>query len=197
MQTLYIVLAIVAVIGLFLVTIYNALVVLKNKANEAWADIDTQLKRRWDLIPNMVETVKGYAKHESSVFEKVTKARSEAMQAKTPDEKARRENMLSDTLKSLFAVAENYPELQASQNFMDLQATFREIEEKIQMSRRYYNGTVRDFNTKLEVFPNNLVAGMLGFKKREFFEIEEAQRENVKVSFSKDQKEQKEEKSKK
>lgn len=184
MEILYIVLAVVVVVGLFLITIYNSLVILKNKVNEAWADIDTQLKRRWDLIPNMVETVKGYAKHEESVFEKVTKARSEAMQAKTPDEKARAENMLTDTLKSLFAVAENYPDLKANQNFMDLQATLREVEDKIQMSRRYYNGTVREFNTKLQVFPNNLVAGMLGFKKREFFEIGEEERKNVKVSFT-------------
>lgn len=188
MEILYIVLAIAVILGLFLITVYNSLVILKNKVEEAWADIDTQLKRRWDLIPNMVETVKGYAKHEAGVFEQVTKARSQAMQAKTPDEKARAENMLTDTLKSLFAVAENYPDLKANQNFMDLQATLREIENKIQMSRRYYNGTVREFNTKLQIFPNNLVAGMLGFKKREFFEIEEEQRENVKVSFSKEEK---------
>jgi LemA protein len=188
MEILYIVLAIAVILGLFLITVYNSLVILKNKVEEAWADIDTQLKRRWDLIPNMVETVKGYAKHEAGVFEQVTKARSQAMQAKTPDEKARAENMLTDTLKSLFAVAENYPDLKANQNFMDLQATLREIENKIQMSRRYYNGTVREFNTKLQIFPNNLVAGMLGFKKREFFEIEEEQRENVKVNFSKEEK---------
>lgn len=184
MDILYVVLAIIVIVALFLITIYNSLVILKNKVNEAWADIDTQLKRRWDLIPNMVETIRGYTKHEKSVFENVTKARSQAMQAKKPDAKARAENMLTDTLKSLFAVAENYPELKANQNFMDLQATLREIEDKIQMSRRYYNGTVREFNTKLEVFPNNLVAGMLGFTKREFFEIGEEERKNVKVDFT-------------
>lgn len=184
MDILYVVLAIIVIVALFLITIYNSLVILKNKVNEAWADIDTQLKRRWDLIPNMVETIRGYTKHEKSVFENVTKARSQAMQAKNPDAKARAENMLTDTLKSLFAVAENYPELKANQNFMDLQATLREIEDKIQMSRRYYNGTVREFNTKLEVFPNNLVAGMLGFTKREFFEIGEEERKNVKVDFT-------------
>lgn len=184
MEVLYVLIAIAVVVGLFAMSIYNSLIVLRNKVDEGWSDIDTQLKRRWDLIPNMVETVKGYAKHEKGVFEEVTKARSRAMQAKTPDEHAKAENMLSSTLKSLFAVAENYPELKANQNFMDLQATLREVEEHIQMSRRYYNGTVRDFNTKLQVFPNNIVAGMLGFKKREYFEIEDEERKNVKVSFS-------------
>ena len=184
MTALYVILAIVAVLVLFAIAVYNSLIVLRNKVDEGWSDIDTQLKRRYDLIPNMVETVKGYAKHESSTFEEVTKARNMAMQANTPEEKAKAENMLSSTLKSLFAVAENYPELKANRNFLDLQATLKEVEEHIQMSRRYYNGTVRDFNTKLQVFPNNIVAGMLGFKKREFFEIEEGERQNVKVSFS-------------
>ncbi len=189
MTALYVILAVVAIIALFAITVYNSLIVLKNKVDEGWADIDTQLKRRYDLIPNMVETVKGYAKHESSTFEKVTQARNMAMQANTPEEKAKAENMLTSTLKSLFAVAENYPELKANQNFMDLQATLREIEEHIQMSRRYYNGTVRDFNTKLQVFPNNVIAGMLGFKNREFFEIEDEERKNVKVSFSEEESE--------
>ncbi|MBD3157092.1 LemA family protein [Candidatus Peregrinibacteria bacterium] len=184
MEILYIVLGAAVLIGLFAIAVYNSLIVLRNKVDEGWSDIDTQLKRRWDLIPNMVETVKGYAKHEKGVFEEVTKARSQAMQAKSPDEVAKAENMLTSTLKSLFAVAENYPDLKANQNFMDLQATLREIEEHIQMSRRYYNGTVRDFNTKLQVFPNNLIAGMLGFQKREYFEIEDEERRNVKVSFS-------------
>lgn len=184
MEVLYVVLGLAVVVGLFAMAVYNSLIVLRNKVDEGWSDIDTQLKRRWDLIPNMVETVKGYAKHEKGVFEEVTKARSQAMQAKTPEEHAQAENMLSSTLKSLFAVAENYPELKANQNFMDLQATLREVEEHIQMSRRYYNGTVRDYNTKLQVFPNNIIAGMLGFKKREYFEIEEEERKNVKVSFS-------------
>lgn len=184
MEILYIVLGAAVLIGLFAIAVYNSLIVLRNKVDEGWSDIDTQLKRRWDLIPNMVETVKGYAKHEKGVFEEVTKARSQAMQAQSPDEVAKAENMLTSTLKSLFAVAENYPDLKANQNFMDLQATLREIEEHIQMSRRYYNGTVRDFNTKLQVFPNNLIAGMLGFQKREYFEIEDEERRNVKVSFS-------------
>lgn len=184
MEVLYVILAIGAVLVVFGIGIYNSLIVLRNKVDEGWSDIDTQLKRRYDLIPNMVETVKGYAKHEKSTFEAVTNARSAAMQAGTPDEKAKAENMLSSTLKSLFAVAENYPELKANTNFMELQKTLKEIEEHIQMSRRYYNGTVRDFNTKLQVFPNNIFAGFLGFKKRDFFEIDEGERANVKVSFS-------------
>lgn len=186
MEILLILGVIVVGVVIFAIGVYNSLIVLKNKVDEGWADIDTQLKRRWDLIPNMVETVKGYAKHEAGVFEAVTKARSQAMQAKSPEEHAQAENMLTGALKSLFAVAENYPELKANQNFMDLQATLREVEEHIQMSRRYYNGTVKDFNTKLEIFPNNIVAGMLGFKKREFFEIADEERQNVKVSFSED-----------
>lgn len=188
MEILYVVLIIAVVLGLFAMGVYNSLIVLRNKVDEGWSDIDTQLKRRWDLIPNMVETVKGYAKHEKGVFEEVTKARSQAMQAKTPEEHAQAENALTGTLKSLFAVAENYPELKANQNFLDLQATLKEVEEHIQMSRRYYNGTVRDFNTKLQVFPNNIVAGMLGFTKRDFFEIEEGEKQNVKVSFSDEEK---------
>jgi len=183
MEILLVLGVLVVGVAIFAVGVYNSLIVLKNKVDEGWADIDTQLKRRWDLIPNMVETVKGYAKHEDKVFVQVTEARSQAMQAKTPDEHAKAENMLTSTLKSLFAVAENYPELKANQNFMDLQATLRDVEEHIQMSRRYYNGTVRDFNTKLQVFPNNIVAGILGFKDREFFEIDDKEKENVKVSF--------------
>ncbi|MFC1810400.1 LemA family protein [Patescibacteria group bacterium] len=183
MEILLVLGIVVVGVAIFAIGIYNSLIVLKNKVDEGWADIDTQLKRRWDLIPNMVETVKGYAKHEDKVFVQVTQARSNAMQAKTPDEHAKAENMLTGVLKSLFAVAENYPELKANQNFLDLQATLREIEEHIQMSRRYYNGTVKDFNTKLQVFPNNVIAGFLGFKDREFFEIAEEERKNVKVSF--------------
>jgi len=184
--TLMIVLAVVAVVAFLVIGIYNGLVTLKNKVDEAWADIDTQLKRRYDLIPNMVETVKGYAKHESGTLEEVTKARNMAMKASSPEEKAQAENVLSGTLKTLFALSENYPDLKANQNFMDLQATLKEIEEHIQLSRRYYNATVRDFNTKIEIFPNNIFAGMLGFVKRQFFEIERAEeRENVKVSFEK------------
>jgi LemA protein len=182
--TILIVLVVLVVIAGAVIGIYNSLIQLKNKVEEGWSDIDTQLKRRYDLIPNMVATVQGYAKHEKSTFEEVTKARNMAMKATSPDQKAEAENMLSGALKTLFAVAENYPELKANQNFLDLQQTLKEIEEHIQLSRRYYNATVRDFNTKLEVFPNNVIAGMLGFKKREFFEIEKAEeRETVKVSF--------------
>lgn len=190
--TLLIVLAAIAAVAFALIGIYNGLVTLKNKVDEGWADIDTQLKRRYDLIPNMVETVKGYAKHEKSTFEAVTKARNMAMGATGPEQKAQAENMLQGTLKSLFALAENYPELKANQNFMDLQATLKEIEEHIQLSRRYYNATVRDFNTKVEIFPNNVIAPMFGFAKRQYFEIErEEERENVKVSFSEESKEEK------
>lgn len=182
--TFIIVLVVLLAIAGAVISIYNGLIQLKNKVEEGWADIDTQLKRRYDLIPNMVETVKGYATHEKGTLEEVTKARNMAMKATTPDQKAEAENMLSGALKSLFAVAENYPDLKANQNFLDLQQTLKEIEEHIQLSRRYYNATVRDFNTKIEVFPNNLLAGMLGFQKRQFFEIERAEeREAVKVSF--------------
>ncbi len=185
-----IVIAAIGAVAFALIGIYNGLVTLKNKVDEGWADIDTQLKRRYDLIPNMVETVKGYAKHEKGTFEAVTKARNMAMSATNPEEKAQAENMLQGTLKSLFALAENYPELKANQNFMDLQAMLKEIEEHIQLSRRYYNATVRDFNTKVEIFPNNVIAPMFGFTKRQYFEIErEEERENVKVSFSEESKE--------
>jgi len=170
-----------AIIGL-----YNGLIRSKNKVKEAWSDIDVQLKRRYDLIPNLVETVKGYAKHEKKTFEKVTELRSKAMQATAPAEKAKMENMLTETLKSLFAVAENYPELKANENFLDLQKQLSEIEDHIQKSRRYYNGNVRDFNTKIQVFPSNLIAGTLGFEKFDFFEVADAkQREAVKVDFNK------------
>jgi LemA protein len=173
-----------AIIAVLIVGIYNSLVKLKNKCEEAWSDIDTQLKRRYDLIPNLVQTVKGYAQHESQTFEKVTEARSNAMNAQGVHEKEVAENMLSSALKSIFALAENYPELKANQNFLELQSTLTEIEEHIQLSRRYYNATVRDLNTKMEVFPNNLIAGPFGFTKREFFQIDEEEKQNVKVSFN-------------
>jgi LemA protein len=154
---------------------------------EAWSDIDVQLKRRYDLIPNLVETVKGYASHEKETLEKVTKARTDAMAAQSGGDlkkSAEAENMLSSTLKSIFALSENYPDLKANQNFLELQRELSDTENKIQASRRFYNGNVRDFNTKLQVFPTNIMAGMLGFKNREFFEIEnEKERENVKVEF--------------
>ena len=182
---IFAILAIVLVVIVFAIYLYNGLVRLRNKVKEAWADIETQLKRRYDLIPNIVSTVKGYAKHEEGTFVKVTEMRAKAMESNNLGEKAEAENMLSETLKSLFAIAENYPELKANQNFLDLQNTLKEIEEHIQLSRRYYNGTVRDFNTKIEVFPNNIVAGPLGFKSKEFFETKnEQEKENIKVDFN-------------
>lgn len=181
----WIILGIIVVLALFAIGVYNGLIALKNKVDEAWADIETQLKRRYDLIPNIVETVKGYAGHEKSTLENVTKARNAAMNAGTFADKAQAENALSGTLKSLFALAENYPDLKANQNFLDLQQTLREVEDHLQLSRRYYNATVRDFNTKIEVFPNNMFVGILGFKKRDFFQTDsEEERKNVKVSFN-------------
>jgi LemA protein len=178
-----IILVIAGAIVLWLVGTYNGLITMKNQVDEAWSDIDVQTKRRYDLIPNIVETVKGYASHEAGVFEAVTKARSVAMGAQDPAAKGVAENGLSGALKSLFAVAENYPELKANQNFLGLQQTLTDIEEKIQAARRFYNGSVRDFNTKLQVFPTNMVGGMLGFKDRVFFAAEEEAKQNVQVKF--------------
>ena len=181
-----IIIAVVLVILFWMVGMYNGLITLKNRVDEAWSDIDVQLKRRYDLIPNLVETVKGYATHESSTFEKVIQARSAAMgaQNKGAAESAKAENFLSDTLKSLFALQENYPDLKANQNFMKLQDELADTENKIQASRRFYNGNVRDFNTKIQVFPDNMIAGMLGFTSRQFFEVgNEAERQNVQVKF--------------
>jgi len=181
---LWVVIALIAVAIFWLIGVYNSLIRLRNQTDEAWSDIDVQLKRRYDLIPNLVETVKGYAKHERELFENVTKARTAAMGAQGIAEKGKAENMLAGTLKSLFAVAENYPDLKANQNFLKLQDELADTENKIQAARRFYNGNVRDFNTKTQVFPNNMIAGMMGFKDYEFFEIEEAgEREPVKVNF--------------
>ena len=181
---IWVILGVIILIIFWLVAVYNSLIRLKNRTDEAWSDIDVQLKRRYDLIPNLVETVKAYAKHEASTFEKVTQARSAAMQAQGPAEKAKAENMLTDTLKSLFAVAESYPDLKATQNFLQLQDELVDTENKVQASRRFYNGNVRDFNIKIQVFPNNLIAGMIGFKKYEFFEVgSPEEREAVKVKF--------------
>lgn len=181
---IYIILAAVVVLVFWFIALYNGLIKLKNRVDESWSDIDVQLKRRYDLIPNLIQTVKGYAKHERELFEKVTEARSKAMQATGLQDKAQAENTLSETLKSLFAVAENYPDLKASANFAQLQDELSDTENKIQAARRFYNGLVRDFNTKIQIFPNNLFAGMLGFSKREFFELEnEAERKNVEVKF--------------
>jgi len=179
-----IIIGIVVLIVLWLVLTFNRLITLRTRAKEAWADIDVQLKRRYNLIPNLVETVKGYAGHEKEVFQKVTEARTKAMAAGTVEEKAKAENFLSSTLKSLFAVTENYPDLKASQNFLELQRELRDTEDKIQASRRFYNTNVRDLNIKIEVFPANLVAKVFKFVKMEFFEIEEAAaREVPKVKF--------------
>lgn len=178
-----IILLVLGALVLWIVAVYNGLIRLKNRVEEAWSDIDVQLKRRYDLIPNLINTVKGYASHEKELFEKVTQARTAAMGAQTPGEKEKSENVLTDTLKSLFAVAENYPDLKANQNFLELQRELSDTENKIQASRRFYNGNVRDFNTKIQLFPNNIIAGMLNFSEREFFEAEEGEKENIKVDF--------------
>lgn len=167
---------VVVLLAALFIIVYNRLVSLNIRADEAWSDITVQLKRRYDLIPNLINTVKGYAKHEQSVFQEVTAARANALSAQGVKETAQAEGDFQKTLKSLFAVAEAYPDLKASQNFQDLQAELVDTEDKIQASRRFYNGVVRDFNTARTVFPSNLVAGMLGFRKdKEFFELDEAQ----------------------
>ena len=184
---LLIILGVIVVIALAIIIMYNSLIRLKNRVDEAWSDIDVQLKRRYDLIPNLIETVKGYASHEKETLEKVVQARNAAMQAQSGGDTAKQaeaENMLSSTLKSIFALSENYPDLKANQNFLELQKELSDTENKIQASRRFYNGNVRDFNTKIQVFPTNMIAGMLNFKAREFFEIEDKkERDNVKVKF--------------
>ncbi|QQS43696.1 LemA family protein [Candidatus Roizmanbacteria bacterium] len=171
------------VVGLYLVATYNSLVVLKTRIQEALSGIDVQLKRRADLIPNLVETVKGYAKHEKEVFENVTKARSALMNAQGMQEKAEANDMLTGALKSLFAVAEAYPDLKANTNFQDLQRQLEDTEDKVAYSRQFYNSNVLDYNAKIQMFPSNIVAGLFGFKSFEFFKAGEADRENVKVSF--------------
>jgi LemA protein len=164
---------------------YNSLVRLKVQCDNAWADIDVQLKRRYDLIPNLVETVKGYAAHEKGTLEAVINARNRAMSATSPADKAQAENILSGTLKSLFALAEAYPQLRAIESFTSLQNSLSQIEDTVQNARRYYNAVVRDLNTKIQQFPTNIFAGMLGFKPREFFEVTApTEREAPKVSFS-------------
>ena len=175
---------VVGVAVLFVIASYNGLVTLKNRAEEAWSDIDVQLKRRYDLVPNLVSAVKGYASHETGVFEKVTEARAKAMSATGAEEKAGAENMLTGALKSVFAIAEAYPDLKANTNFLELQQELSDTENKIQASRRFYNGTVMEMNTKIETFPSNIIAGMFNFTKREFFELtDEAAKEPVKVEF--------------
>lgn len=182
---MYIALGIVVALILFLVFKYNGFISMVNRAKEAWADIDVQLKRRYDLIPNLVNTVKGYATHESTAFEKVTEARSRAMQAGSLSEKGDAENMLSGTLKSLFAISEAYPELKANTNFLQLQSELSDTENKIQAARRFYNGNVRDLNTAIQMFPGNLIASMFKFSAMEFFQLEEGSeaKEPVEVKF--------------
>jgi len=184
--------AVLFILGLFLlvilagIAIYNRLIKLRNTVKSSWSDIDVQLKKRYDLVPNLVETVKGYAAHERNVFEKVTEARSIAMHASSPAEKAKAEDMLRETLKSLFAVAEAYPELKANANFMQLQSQLQELENNIEYARRYYNAVVRDYNIMIESVPSNIVASIFNFRQEEFFELEapEVERKPVKVSFS-------------
>jgi len=177
MDTSKIILIVAGLIILWVIFTYNRLITLRNRAKEAWSDIDVQLKRRYDLIPNLVEAVKGYASHEKGVFENVTKARTAAMAAEQsgdPKKIGQAENMLSGTLKSLFAVSENYPDLKASANFLELQRELRDAEDKIQAARRFYNTNVRDLNIKIEIFPANIVANVFKFAKMDFFEIEQA-----------------------
>ncbi len=184
MEGLWIILIILAVVAVFVVGIYNGLVQLRNRSENSWAQVDVQLRRRYDLIPNLVETVKGYAKHESETFQKVTEARAQAINAGSVKDQGQAENMLSGALKSLFAVSENYPELKANQNFMMLQEELAGTESKIAYSRQFYNDTVMKFNTKQQVFPSNIIANMFNFQEREYFEIEEPEaKEPVKVKF--------------
>ena len=175
--------AVVVIIIIWVIGAYNGFIRLKNKIEEAFSTMDVYLKKRYDLIPNLVETVKGYAKHESETLEKVIAARNMAAGAKTMEERIEGENMLQGTLKSLFAVAEAYPDLKANTNFMDLQGQLQRLEDEIANSRKYYNAVVKTFNTKREVFPTNILAGIFHFEKKPLFEIEGEERENVKVQF--------------
>jgi len=184
MTIIQIILLVAAAIVAWIIFTYNGLITLKNRTKEAWSDIEVQLKRRYDLIPNLIETVKGYAAHEKQLFEKVTEARARAMGAQTIEEKGKAENVLAGTLKSLFAVSENYPQLRASENFLELQRELTDTEDKIQASRRFYNGNARDFNIKIESFPANIIAATFKFKKVEFFETgTAAEKEPVKAQF--------------
>lgn len=183
MTALWIILGIVGALILWAIGVYNGLIKLKVRTEEAASDIDVQLKRRHDLIPNLVNTVKGYASHEEKTFTTVIEARNKAMNAQTMGEKAEAENMLSNTLKSIFALAEAYPELKANQNFLHLQSELVDTEDKIQASRRFYNANARDFNTKMQIFPNNILANMFGYKKFDFYEAVETERQNVNVQF--------------
>ncbi len=182
MSPFYILLGILGIALLWVVFVYNSFISLVNHTKNAWSDIDVQLKRRYDLIPNLIEVVKGYAKHEKGVFEEVTKARTAAMNAKTIHDKEKAENMLSGALKSLFAVSENYPTLRASENFSKLQDELSETENNIESSRRFYNANVRELNIKIETFPTNIIAGAFKFQQKEFFQATASEKESVKVS---------------
>jgi len=180
----YIILGVVVIIAIYFIGVYNNLVAIKNRAESGWAGIDTQLQRRFDLIPNLVETVKGYAAHEKDVFENVSKARAGMMSAQTVGEKAEADNALTGTLKTLFAVAEAYPELKANENFLQLQVDLKGTEDKIAFSRQFYNDTVQRFNTEVQKFPQNVIAGMFGFKEKQYFEIlNEQAKQSVQVKF--------------
>jgi LemA protein len=185
MTIIWIILGIIIAIALWLVAIYNGFIRLVTRSEEAWADIDVQLKRRYDLIPNLIETVKGYATHEAGTLQKVTEARTSAMNATGVKEKGEAENMLSGTLKSIFALSENYPDLKANENFLELQRELSDTENKIQAARRFYNTNVRDLSIAIKTFPKSLVAGWFNFVEKEFFALEEGseQREPVKVKF--------------
>ncbi len=180
---LWIIAGVVLVILLFVVLVYNSLVVLRNRIENAWAQIDVQLKKRHDMIPNLVEAVKGYMKHERGVFTEITKARTAFMKAKTVEEKAKADNMLAGALKTLFAVAENYPKLRASENFMQLQEEISGIESKIAYARQFYNDSVLAYNAKIQQFPYNIIAGLFGFREKPYFKAEAVERKNVKVRF--------------
>lgn len=186
MTAIYVLGGFAAAIALYIIYAYNRLIQLTNRAEEGWSDIDVQMKRRYDLIPNLVETVKGYMNHERQTLESVTNARTAAMGAQTVDQHAKAENMLTDALKSLFAVAESYPDLKANTNFIELQRELSDTENKIQAARRFYNSVVQELQNALEQFPSNIIAGMFSFKTREFFalgENEQAAKDPVKVSF--------------
>ena len=190
-MTLLVVLGIVVLLLIIIALTYNSLVRAKVRTDEAWSDITVQLKRRYDLIPNLVSTVQGYAKHEKTVFEDVTEARAQALSAQNVSEAAKADNQFQTALKSLFAVAEAYPDLKANQGFQQLQAELVDTEDKVQAARRFYNGSARDLNIKIQTFPTNLIAGLLGFKKRDFFDVNEGEvgavNQPVKVDFSNDQ----------
>jgi len=183
MTALYIILGIVLLLAIVLVSLYNRLSTQKVVINEASADIETILKQRYDMIPNLVSIVKGYAQHEKGTFEAVTELRNKAMSSQSFDEKAGLEDQLSKGLSKIFALAENYPELKANTNFLDLQSSLKDLEDNIQKSRRFYNGTVRDFNSMIVIFPNNILAGMFGFKAEPFFEASEEEQKNVEIKF--------------